>query len=198
MPFCIHHPPQQRLAHLGRLPTAQEGLALLEAPPANPREATLWRGPYLDDKLPRDPIATLEAYERQLRRMAGLDDGYTGEARLTPGFTVGYLSQEPQLDPAKDVKGNVFDGVRPIQDLIDRMLFIEAIETQKCFDENVLITTADANIGSIMGIGFPAWTGGVHQFIVGYEGGTAGFVARAKELAAQYGPRFTPPASLGA
>lgn len=61
-----------------------------------------------------------------------------------------------------------------------------------------LITTADANIGSIMGIGFPAWTGGVHQFIVGYEGGTAGFVARAKELAAQYGPRFTPPASLGA
>ena len=54
-----------------------------------------------------------------LRIMAGLDDGFTGEARLTPGFTVGYLSQEPQLDPAKDVKGNVLDGVRPIQDLID-------------------------------------------------------------------------------
>jgi ATP-binding cassette ChvD family protein len=54
-----------------------------------------------------------------LRIMAGLDDGFTGEARLTPGFTVGYLSQEPQLDPAKDVKGNVLDGVRPVQDLID-------------------------------------------------------------------------------
>src|SRR6187431_1451350 len=54
-----------------------------------------------------------------LRIMAGLDDGLTGEARLTPGFTVGYLSQEPQLDPAKDVKGNVLDGVRPVQDLID-------------------------------------------------------------------------------
>src|SRR5688572_31477269 len=51
-----------------------------------------------------------------LRIMAGLDDGYTGEARLTPGFTVGYLSQEPQLDPDKDVKGNVLDGVRPVQD----------------------------------------------------------------------------------
>ena len=38
-----------------------------------------------------------------LRIMAGLDDGFVGEARLTPGFTVGYLSQEPQLDPAKDV-----------------------------------------------------------------------------------------------
>src|SRR3954454_13623276 len=55
-----------------------------------------------------------------LRIMAGLDAGFTGEARLTPGFTVGYLEQEPQLDPAKDVKGNVLDGVRPVQDLIDR------------------------------------------------------------------------------
>ncbi len=55
-----------------------------------------------------------------LRIMAGLDDGFTGEARLTPGFTVGYLSQEPQLDPGKDVKGNVMDGVREVQDLIDR------------------------------------------------------------------------------
>ncbi|HET9613389.1 MAG TPA: energy-dependent translational throttle protein EttA [Candidatus Limnocylindrales bacterium] len=54
-----------------------------------------------------------------LRIMAGLDDGFTGEARLTPGFTVGYLSQEPQLDPAKDVKGNVMDGVREVQGLLD-------------------------------------------------------------------------------
>src|SRR5690349_531923 len=54
-----------------------------------------------------------------LKIMAGLDDGFSGEARLTPGFTVGYLSQEPQLDPLKDVKGNVLDGVRPIQQLID-------------------------------------------------------------------------------
>ena len=55
-----------------------------------------------------------------LRIMAGLDDGYTGEARLTPGFTVGLLEQEPQLDPAKDVLGNVMDGVAPVQALIDR------------------------------------------------------------------------------
>ncbi|WP_330183946.1 3-hydroxyacyl-CoA dehydrogenase NAD-binding domain-containing protein [Nocardia sp. NBC_01503] len=83
-----------------------------------------------------------------------------------------------------------------LQDLKDRMLFIEAIETQKCFDEGVLTTTADANIGSIFGIGYPAWTGGVHQFIVGYPGGTAGFVARADELAAKFGERFEVPASL--
>src|SRR4029450_4364897 len=55
-----------------------------------------------------------------LRIMAGLDDGYNGEARLTPGFSVGYLSQEPRLDPTKDVKGNVLDGVREVQALIDQ------------------------------------------------------------------------------
>ncbi len=48
----------------------------------------------------------------------------------------------------------------PLQDMIDRMLFAEALETQKCLDEGVLTSTADANIGSIMGIGFPPWTGG--------------------------------------
>jgi 3-hydroxyacyl-CoA dehydrogenase/enoyl-CoA hydratase/3-hydroxybutyryl-CoA epimerase len=60
----------------------------------------------------------------------------------------------------------------------------------------VLETVSDANIGSIMGIGFPAWTGGVLQYINGYEGGPAGFVERARELAAAYGDRFEPPESL--
>jgi len=55
-----------------------------------------------------------------LRIMAGIDDGYTGEARLTPGFTVGYLAQEPDLDPDKDVEGNVLDGLGPIRDLLAR------------------------------------------------------------------------------
>ena len=55
-----------------------------------------------------------------LRIMAGLDDGFTGEARLTPGFSVGYLSQEPQLDPTKDVVGNVADGVAEQRDLLLR------------------------------------------------------------------------------
>ena len=55
-----------------------------------------------------------------LKIMAGLDDGFSGDARLTPGFTVGYLSQEPELDPDKDVKGNVMDGVAEVQSIIDR------------------------------------------------------------------------------
>ncbi len=55
-----------------------------------------------------------------LRIMAGLDDGFSGEARLTPGFSVGYLSQEPQLDPTKDVVGNVADGIAEQRDLLIR------------------------------------------------------------------------------
>jgi 3-hydroxyacyl-CoA dehydrogenase/enoyl-CoA hydratase/3-hydroxybutyryl-CoA epimerase len=84
----------------------------------------------------------------------------------------------------------------PFRDMQERMLFAEALETVKCFDEGVLRTIPDANIGSIMGIGFPAWTGGVIQYMNGYEGGLAGFVARAQELATRYGERFSPPASL--
>ncbi|EHK88155.1 3-hydroxyacyl-CoA dehydrogenase NAD-binding domain-containing protein [Saccharomonospora azurea] len=87
-------------------------------------------------------------------------------------------------------------GDVPFTDLQERMLFAEALETVKCFDEGVLNSVQDANIGSIFGIGFPAWTGGVIQYINQYEGGLKGFVARARELAQRYGSHFEPPASL--
>ncbi|WP_148573181.1 3-hydroxyacyl-CoA dehydrogenase NAD-binding domain-containing protein [Nocardioides caldifontis] len=87
-----------------------------------------------------------------------------------------------------------------LQELKDRMLFIEAIETARCFDEGVIDSTAEANIGSIFGIGFPPALGGAAQFIDGYEGkdgvGITAFVARARELEAKYGERFAVPASL--
>ncbi len=79
-----------------------------------------------------------------------------------------------------------------LHELEERMLVIEAVESARCVDENVLITTADANIGSIMGIGYPPWTGGVLQYINGYPGGVAAFVARADEFSAKYGSRFEP------
>ncbi|HEY4378693.1 MAG TPA: ATP-binding cassette domain-containing protein, partial [Acidimicrobiales bacterium] len=53
-----------------------------------------------------------------LKVMAGLDDGFNGDARLTPGFSVGMLQQEPQLDETKDVKGNVLDGVAEVAGLL--------------------------------------------------------------------------------
>ncbi|GAA3219988.1 3-hydroxyacyl-CoA dehydrogenase NAD-binding domain-containing protein [Pseudonocardia petroleophila] len=83
-----------------------------------------------------------------------------------------------------------------LHELSERMLVIEALETVKCFDEGVLTSVPDANIGSIFGIGFPAWTGGVVQYVEGYPGGVAGFVARADEFAAKHGDRFAVPASL--
>jgi 3-hydroxyacyl-CoA dehydrogenase/enoyl-CoA hydratase/3-hydroxybutyryl-CoA epimerase len=83
-----------------------------------------------------------------------------------------------------------------LHELAERMLFVEAIETQKCLDEGVLTSVPDANIGSIFGIGFPAWTGGVVQYVEGYPGGVAGFVARADEFARKYGDRFQVPESL--
>ncbi|WP_439861757.1 3-hydroxyacyl-CoA dehydrogenase NAD-binding domain-containing protein [Pseudomonas sp. MBLB4136] len=82
----------------------------------------------------------------------------------------------------------------PAADVRDRILFIQAIETVRCLEEGVLQSTADANIGSIFGIGFAAWTGGALQFINQY--GLQDFVARAQYLAEQYGQRFQPPALL--
>ncbi|GAA4817430.1 3-hydroxyacyl-CoA dehydrogenase NAD-binding domain-containing protein [Nocardioides caeni] len=84
----------------------------------------------------------------------------------------------------------------PIEDIRDRMLFAEALETAKCFEEGVITSAAAANIGSIMGIGFPPMTGGAAQFMTGYEDKESGeiglnaFLARADELAAAYGERF--------
>ncbi len=103
-------------------------------------------------------------------------------------------------------RGKLWPGLRehftkpgheiPFEDMRERMLFSEALDTVRLLEEGVLTSVADANIGSILGIGFPGWTGGVLQYINGYEGGLPGFVARARELAERYGERFTPPALL--
>ena len=115
---------------------------------------------------------------------AGFYDYEDGKrARLWPGLREAF---PPVADPSS----------LSLKDLEERMLVIEALETVKCIDEGVIESVADANIGSIMGIGFPAWTGGVLQYINGYAGGPTGFIARARELAARYGERFEPPASL--
>ncbi|HVL74398.1 MAG TPA: 3-hydroxyacyl-CoA dehydrogenase NAD-binding domain-containing protein [Noviherbaspirillum sp.] len=80
------------------------------------------------------------------------------------------------------------------EDVRDRMLYIQSIETMRCLEEKVLESTRDANIGSIFGIGFPGWTGGAAQFVnhVGVER----FIARATALQERYGARFAPPRLL--
>ena len=76
----------------------------------------------------------------------------------------------------------------PFADLQERLLFGEALDAQRCLAEGVLRTEEDANVGSILGIGFPAWTGGVLRYASQHDD----FPARARELAARYGSRFTP------
>jgi 3-hydroxyacyl-CoA dehydrogenase/enoyl-CoA hydratase/3-hydroxybutyryl-CoA epimerase len=126
-----------------------------------------------------------------------LEEGRAGKLRgagfydYEDGKRTGLWSGLRELFPPTDDPASI-----SLTDLQERMLFAEALESVKCRDEGVIESVADANIGSIMGIGFPAWTGGVLQYINGYEGGVAGFVARARELAAKYGERFEPPASL--
>ncbi len=83
-----------------------------------------------------------------------------------------------------------------LEDAKERILFRQAIETLRCYEENVLTSVRDANIGSIFGIGFAPWTGGAIQYVNQY--GVAKFYQRAKELTEQYGERFTPPKILEA
>ncbi|MEV8195330.1 MULTISPECIES: 3-hydroxyacyl-CoA dehydrogenase NAD-binding domain-containing protein [Rhodococcus] len=100
------------------------------------------------------------------------------------------------LWPGLTDKFGPFRIVDDIQELTDRLLFAEALDTARCLESGLLRSTADANIGSLLGIGYPRWTGGTAQFVEGYPGGVTNFVARARELAARHGERFTPPASL--
>ncbi|MEV3870202.1 3-hydroxyacyl-CoA dehydrogenase NAD-binding domain-containing protein [Streptomyces sp. NPDC049906] len=84
----------------------------------------------------------------------------------------------------------------PLPELSERLLFAEALEAVRAWDEGVVTSVAEANIGSLLGIGFPGWTGGVLQYVDGYRGGLPGFVTRARELAERHGDRFAPPESL--
>jgi len=86
------------------------------------------------------------------------------------------------------------DAAVPERDVHDRLLFVQALETVRVLDEGVLSCVADANIGSVYGLGFAAWTGGTLQFINAY--GPQAFVDRADHLADAYGERFRPPATL--
>jgi 3-hydroxyacyl-CoA dehydrogenase/enoyl-CoA hydratase/3-hydroxybutyryl-CoA epimerase len=90
----------------------------------------------------------------------------------------------PELKARFEKPGAAWD----IQTLKDRLLYRQAVETARCLHENVLTTVHDANIGSIFGIGFPAWTGGAMQFI--YSQGIDAFARRCAELAAAHGKGF--------
>src|SRR5690606_35492987 len=80
------------------------------------------------------------------------------------------------------------------QEMIDRLLFVQALDTVRCLEEGMLESVVDANVGSIIGIGFAAWTGGAVQFLNQY--GLAKALTRAKVLENKYGDRFKAPQLL--
>ena len=80
------------------------------------------------------------------------------------------------------------------QEMIDRFLFVQSLDTLRCYEENVLESVVDANIGSIFGIGFAPWTGGAIQFLNQY--GLEKALLRANTLEAKYGERFKAPQKL--
>ncbi len=82
----------------------------------------------------------------------------------------------------------------PQDKMMERMMFVQALETIRCLEEGVLTSVADANIGSILGWGFAPFKGGTLQYVNDY--GLAAFTARTKQLEAEYGVRFTPPQLL--
>lgn len=105
---------------------------------------------------------------------------YTEKGKhLWPELTSIFMNGQPQL---------------PQQEMIDRILYIQAVETARCMQEGILRNTADANLGAIFGWGFAPQHGGPLQFI--NSCGLSQFVARAKELAAAWGERFEPPQLL--
>jgi len=106
-------------------------------------------------------------------------DGDKGEKSLWPGLTGLYPTAKVQP---------------PQQELIDRLMFAQANETARCFEEGVLRSVGDANIGSIFGWGFAPFHGGTLQFINAM--GSRRFVGRARELAQRHGRRFEPAALL--
>ena len=102
-----------------------------------------------------------------------------GKKRLWPGLREIFPPRSEQL---------------PAQEMIDRMMFIQVLETVRCQLEGVIDSVGDANIGSIFGWGFAPFKGGTLQFIRDY--GVMAFIERSGELAAAYGPRFEPPPQL--
>ena len=102
-----------------------------------------------------------------------------GKKKLWAGLTEHFVKPEVSIS---------------LEDAKERILFRQAIETLRCYEEGVLTSVRDANIGSIFGIGFAPWTGGAIQYINQY--GVRNFYQRAKQLTDQYGERFEPPAIL--
>jgi 3-hydroxyacyl-CoA dehydrogenase / enoyl-CoA hydratase / 3-hydroxybutyryl-CoA epimerase len=143
------------------------------------------------DELLDDDFSTVHA-RMNARATAMVAEGRTGRA-AGKGF-YDYAPDGSKVIPLlwKQTFGERADI--PLDDIEDRLMFRQSIETLRCLERGVLKSARDANVGAIFGWGFPAHTGGTLQLIEGY--GRKAFAARAAELTAKYGERFNMPANF--
>ncbi|MBN3774814.1 3-hydroxyacyl-CoA dehydrogenase [Burkholderia sp. Se-20378] len=157
-------------------------------------EVSLGLSLHVTDQTRRDLEAEGKAYpphpaEAVLRKV-GHDLGRVGK-KAGKGF-YDYQGKEKSLWPELTALYPPRADQPAQQELVDRLMFIQANEAARCFEENVVRSVADTNVGSIFGWGFAPHHGGALQFINAM--GAQRFVQRARELAAQYGARFEPAA----
>lgn len=135
-------------------------------------------------RMPEAAVYVLEKMAHGYKRMGRAWGG--GFYEYPPD---GEKSLWPGLQAFERARGNV-----PLDDVRDRLLYVQSLETIRCVEEGIVESARDANIGSIFGWGFPAWTGGALRFVDHI--GARRFAGRARELARAYGARFEPPALL--
>lgn len=135
-------------------------------------------------RMPESAVYVLEKMAHGFQRMGRASGG---------GFYEYAAGAEKSLWPGLDAFARGRRKVTP-DDVRDRMLYVQSIETVRCLQEGIVDSARDANIGSIFGWGFPPWTGGTLQFV--NHVGVRRFTERAEELARQYGERFAPPPLL--
>ena len=156
---------------------------------------------------------TLSLQQAILRQqdLDGIDDRYRGipgrpvidkmvDELKRPGRRFGAGFYDYPADGSKKLWPGLKDAfpiaaVQPdVAEIKQRLLYSMALETARCFEEAVVTRPEAADIGSVFGIGYPAWTGGTLSFIDTV--GVASFVAECQRLAEACGPRFTPPPGL--
>ena len=178
-------------------PVTVERAALLTGFPAPPLAIFDEVSLTLTQRIRREAVAAATAAGQPAPSAVGAETVDAMIAAGRPGRSGGAGFYDYPVGEPKKLWPGLRDRVRPgvdvpLRDIRDRYLVTMALETARCVEEGVVESAAAANIGSILGIGYPAWTGGTVAFMTGYAGGLAGFLRRCEELAAAYGERFEP------
>lgn len=184
----------------GISPAAIENAAFLAGFPVGPLAVTDEVSLTLVEKIRKQTIKDLQAEGKGYKEHPAdpvvdrmLEAGRAGKL-AGGGFYEYPANGKKHLWVGLNTLFNLNDLSVDVQEIKDRLLYVQAIETVRCVEEKVLTSVRDANIGSIMGIGFPVWTGGILQFI--NQTGLDAFISRAEEFAQRFGERFQVPALL--